>query len=364
MRVAIDVQTIGRRRTGDETYYRGLISHYGSLRPDNEYFYYYTRSEAEPFLKGLGGISRPRRIRPSAAFLRIPLLYPWQMLKERVDVFHTQYVGIPFGGAKLVLTVHDLSFEHYPDTFRRDRAWLLKLTRWSANNASAVITVSESTKRDLMNLYGIADRKIHVIYNAAGEEFVPCVDESRLARLRESLGIRKNYFLFVGAFQPRKNLGRLLAAFHHARRRPNFDCQLVIVGAHAWGRSSVPAEGRDVVAPGYLDAGVLPALYSGAMGLIYPSLYEGFGLPAVEAMSCGTPVIASSSSCLPEICGQAAVYVDPFSEEDITRAMWAIHDHPQLRVKLREDGLRRARLFSWRESARRTLEVYEKVNAS
>lgn len=364
MKIAVDVQTLGRRRTGDETYYRNLISHYAALKPEHDYSYYYTHPDAEPFLRGLAGNTRLRKMKLRNAFLRVPFSYPWQMMKEPVDVFHTQYVGAAIGRTKLVLTIHDLSFEHYPETFRRDRALMLKLTRWSAKLASAVITVSENTKRDLMSLYGTPAEKIHVIYNAAGAEFAPCTDADKLAGLRAQLGIRKDYFLFVGALQPRKNLKRLLSAFRKAREKPGFDYQLVVVGAEAWGKNPLSRGQQDVLAPGYVDAASLPVLYSGATALAYPSLYEGFGLPALEAMSCGTPVIASNSSCLPEICADAAVYIDPLDEADITRALWAVHENPALREKLHAQGLIRARRFSWSESARRTLEVYEHVHAS
>lgn len=358
MRIGLDVQTIGRRRTGDETYYRNLISHYAELGPGHEYWFYYTHPDAEPVLKRFNGRHHDRRLALRNALWRVPLAYPWQMLKEPVDVFHTQYVGFAAAGARLVLTVHDLSFEHYPRTFPAGRALWLKLTRWSVRAASAVIAVSEHTKNDLVRRYGLAEEKVRVIHNAAHPRFAPGADPDLLRRLRARWNLRKDFLLCVCSDHPRKNLPRLLAAFERASRRPGFDWELVLAGP-----KPDPRAPRGVVYLGYVPDEELPALYNAASAFVYPSLYEGFGLPPLEAMSCGTPVIASRSSSLPEVCADAALYVDPTDVEDMARALARMAEDPSLRARLKEQGLRRARLFSWREAARRTLAVYEEVGS-
>ncbi|MBI3549157.1 MAG: glycosyltransferase family 4 protein [Elusimicrobia bacterium] len=363
MRIALDLQTIGRRRTGDETYYRNLVSHYADLRPQHDYWFYYTHREAEAFFAKFQGRHHDRRLKFKNPLLRVPLAYPWELIKEPVDVFHTQYVGVRAGGAKLVLTIHDLSFEYFPESFPRDRALFLKMTRFSAKAASAILTVSENTKRDLVRLYGIPAEKIHVIYNAAHPSFAPCPDRAKVEAARRTYGIARDYFLSVGALQPRKNLRRLIDAYNICRRDPRFDQELVIVGAKAWGRDNLADGGApDVRFLGYVAEEDLPLLYNGATALAYPSLYEGFGLPVVEAMSCGTPVIASSTSSLPEVCGEAALYVDPLSVGSIAGALKTMASNEGLRDRLSAEGLRQAGKFSWREAARKTLEVYESVS--
>lgn len=365
MKIGVDLQAVGRGRTGDETYYRNLVSCYSALRPDHDFFLYYTEPEAESFLEGLEGKFHPRKLAFQSPFARVPLAYPWQMWKEPVDVFHSQYVGFPAGRAKLVLTIHDLSYERYPEMFPRNRALFLKLTRWSARRADAVVVVSEHTKKDLVRFYGLPEDKIHVVYNAAHRRFSPCQDKERIGALQRRLGIRQDYILSVGSLQPRKNIARLVKAYLQARAGQALDLQLVIVGKNAWGNPEWETVAQnspyqpDVLFAGHVPDDDLPALYSGASMFVYPSLYEGFGLPVIEAMACGTPVITSNGSSLPEVGGAAVVYVDPQDVNAISRAMVTLARDPQRRQDLRERGLRQSALFSWERAARQTLSVYE-----
>jgi glycosyltransferase involved in cell wall biosynthesis len=206
-----------------------------------------------------------------------------------------------------------------------------------------------------------------VVPNAASARFAPCTDPVELWRVRTKYGIQGDYILSVGTLQPRKNLPRLIEAFIEARKRPGFDCRLVLVGKKGWGpdeAKALPAgvlQRKDVIFTGYVEDEDLPALYSGSMAFAYPSLYEGFGLPVLEAMACGTPVLTSQVSSLPEVCGDAAVYVHPLRTEEICRALLALGSDKDLRKALQARGLLRAQKFSWRESARKTLAVYESV---
>ena len=372
MRIGVDLQTVGRGRTGDETYYRSLMSHYGALRPDHDFYLYYTNPKAEAFFEGLGGKIHPRKLAFRSPFLRVPLAYPWQMRKEPIDVFHSQYVGFATGATKLVLTIHDLSWSRscIRNMFPRNRALFLKLTRWCARRADAVVVVSEHTKKDLMRLYRLSEAKIHVVHNAAHPRYTPCQDQERLSEIKHRFGIGRDYILSVGSLQPRKNIGRLVKAYFQARAEKILDLQLVIVGAQAWGDPQWEQETHhspyksDIIFTGYVQEDDLPVLYSGASMFVYPSLYEGFGLPVLEAMACGTPVITSNVSSLPEVCGDAAVYVDPNDVNAISRAMGMLFLDPGKQRVFRERGLQRSALFSWERAARKTLAVYEAAHQS
>lgn len=361
MRIGLDLQTVGRARTGDETYYRALARHLPQQAPEHTYQLYYTAPEAEPFLQSLPASCRAQKLSFSSPWLRIPLAYRLAMRAHPVDVFHTQYVGFALSPAKLVLTIHDLSYELYPETFSRSRAWLLKATRYCAKQAAAIIVVSESTRHDLERLYGIPREKIHVVYNAAADHFRPATDPQALKGVREKYGLRDRYILSVGAQQPRKNIRRLMEAYQAARQQPGFDAQLVLVGPPAWGDVALPqGTDRDAIRwTGYVPDADLPLLYSGAVAFAYPSLYEGFGLPVLEAMACGVPVLTSNRSSLPEIAGDAAAYVDPERTASITEMLVRLTADGALQNTLRQKGLQRARQFSWQKAAQQTLEVYQ-----
>lgn len=363
MRIGIDAQVIGRDRSGDETYFRNLAAQFALLAPENDYRMYYTSPRAEPFLRSLGGSFHSRRLAFSNPFLRVPLAYPLALRREPVDVFHTQYVGVPAGGARMVLTVHDLSFEKYPETFPWNRRRFLQLSRWSARRAARVIAVSESTKRDLVSLYGVPAERIAVVHNGVSDDFGPVEPAARSA-VALARGIQGDYLLSVGALQPRKNLRRLVAAFLEARRRPGFEGRLVLVGKKAWGPGDWDRDAEsafaagDILCTGHVEASELPALYAGARLFAYPSLYEGFGLPVAEAMACGAPVLCSNTSSLPEVGGDAAAYVDPLDVRGIASAITSLWSDEGRRREMSRLGLEQARRFSWESAARKTLEVY------
>jgi glycosyltransferase involved in cell wall biosynthesis len=358
MRIGIDMQVVGRQRTGDETYIKNLVRRYAALRPGHDYHLYYTHAEGEPWLRSLEGPFHLHRLPVKNPFFRVPFSYPWRAWRDRLDVFQTSYVGVTPPGVKLVLAVHDLTWEFFPETFPADRALFLKLTRWSVKRASAVLVCSENTKKDLMRLYGAPAEKIHVIYNGVDPSFTPCGDQDRMKKVKEKYGIKRPYFLSVGALQPRKNLKRLVEAFIEARKNPGFDYDLVLVGKKAWGDQ--PGQDRpDILRTGYVGEDELPVLYAGATAFAYMSLYEGFGLPPIEAMACGAPVVVSNTSSFPESCGDVAVYADPQSVPDIARALLEMGTQPALRESLRAKGLERVKRFTWDLPVRQTMAAYE-----
>jgi two-component system sensor histidine kinase RegB len=275
----------------------------------------------------------------------------------------------PATGA-VVVSIHDLSFEHLPQTFNmRSRTQLRLTVRHSAKRAARILTLSEYTRRDLIDTYGIEANRISAIPLAAPAHFAPVTEKRELQRVRHTYGIEGDYFLSVGSIQPRKNLVRLVKAYALLRGHDsNVKLpKLVLVGKCAWLydetlRALEESGMKDaVVLTGYVPDEDLPALYSGALCFIYPSYFEGFGLPPLEAMKCGTPVIVGNKTSLPEVVGDAGITVDPFDVDSIAAAIQRLTGDADLRQELRVKGQRRASMFDWRETARRTLEVYEEV---
>jgi glycosyltransferase involved in cell wall biosynthesis len=269
-----------------------------------------------------------------------------------------------------VVSIHDLSFEHLPLTFKRRSRIQLRLTvRSSARRAAHVLALSESARQDIIATYGIRPERVTMIPLAAPAHFAPVTDEKELQRVRHTYGIDGDYILSVGSIQPRKNLIRLVHAFSnlHRERTGVKLPKLVLAGKQGWlyGETlRVIAEsgvGNQILLTGYVSETDLPTLYSGAICFVYPSYFEGFGLPPLEAMKCGAPVIVGNQTSLPEVVGDAALLVNPFDEEEIASALARLIDNPGLRDKLRVKGLKRAAEFSWLHTAKRTLEVYRQV---
>ena len=280
------------------------------------------------------------------------------------QLFHaTEHLLLPLRTIPTVLTVHDLIFRHLPAHHKPLNRWYLNLTLpLYCRRATHVIAVSECTRRDLIAAYDLPPEKITVIPEAADPRFCPQPPEM-VATVRTRYGLPERYLLFVGTIEPRKNLTRLLHAFEvlHAE---GLTGGLVIVGKLGWlyGDFFAALEQspvRDaVLLPGYVPDADLPAVYAGAQALILPSLYEGFGLPVLEAMACSTPVVASRTSSLPEVGGEAALYFDPADTEALAETMRTVLGDAGLRGEMRERGLAQAARFSWERAAEATARVY------
>jgi glycosyltransferase involved in cell wall biosynthesis len=284
------------------------------------------------------------------------------------------HVPAPVGPTSLeipfVLTVHDLSVLRFPEFFR---PWFRTTARVviprAARAAAHVITVSEAAKSDILEHLALPADKLSVIPNGVAPEFRPVDTASDLAaEVRARYALPEVFALAVGVIEPRKNLLRLLLAVETLRSRPaTADMTLVHVGPYGWlsrdvlRRAELLAAKRAVLVLGPVPANDLSALYSLARLTAYPSLYEGFGLPVLEAMACGSPVVTSEVGALPEVAGEAAVYVDPTSPESIAEGMERVWMDETLRARLRQRGLERAKCYTWEVSARRSAEVYQRV---
>lgn len=369
MHIAIDAHAVGTRLAGNETYIANLIEALAEIDTANLYTLYVTKQEALERFHNRWPNFNARLTLPHTPLVRIPVTLVRELRRRPVDLLHVQYTAPPFCPCPVIPTIHDLAFEHLPETFKR-RSWMqLRLTvRRTARRAAHIITVSEFSRRDIAETYRIAPERITVTPEAAPQMFAPA-PSAEIERVRAQYKIEGDYILAVGSIQPRKNLDLLLAAYSDLIRRRTWLKlpRLVLVGKHAWlyeqTLRSVDSLGlsNSVTFTGYVPERDLPPLYSGALCFVYPSYFEGFGLPPVEAMKCGAPVITGNRTSLPEVVGEAALMVDPFDKDALAEAIRRVVDDAGLRRSLRERGFERARLFDWRETARLTLRAYERA---
>ncbi len=373
MKIGIDARTLSGRFTGDRTYWRGLISGLAAVDTANEYLLY-TRGPVEGEPMPLGPNFAWRQIEQPANDAGWMLsAFPRALKADKIDVAHTQY-NIPLLGAPcpIVTTIHDVSFQVHPELFLPKDRWILNtLVPRSMQKAAVIIAVSESTRRDILRFNSaVAQDKVHVVREAAGPQFqLPNGgQETARAAANRALGLdNQPYLLAVGVLQPRKNLALLLEALAKVKSAPSPPPhRLVIAGKRGWldetddQIAALPGSVRQqIVLTGYVADADLPLLYGGADALCYPSRYEGFGLPPLEAMACGCPVLCSRSSSLPEVVGDAGILLPADAAEAWASALKTLLASPAARADWRKRGLKRAALFSWDKAATETLAVYK-----
>lgn len=299
--------------------------------------------------------------------------FAFRLYRDRLDLFHaTHYVLPPLRG-RAVVTIHDIIHLLYPQ-FLPNRLALVYarvMVRRALSRADRIITVSYNSKRDLVDYFGITPSRVDVIYNGVSSRFRPDVPREERDRVAQKYGLRRPYLLFLGGERPHKNAQNVIRAFGEARRsRPDLPHVLALAGPVPKNTARIDALigaldlGSVIARPGLIEEGDLPGLLSGADVLLYPTLYEGFGLPVVEAMASGTPVLTSSTSALQEIAGGYAFLVDPLDVDAIARGIVALTTDPKIRSDYVELGRKRALDFSWQKAAERTLEVYGEALAS
>jgi glycosyltransferase involved in cell wall biosynthesis len=370
MHIAIDAHSVGAQLAGNETYAVNLIEALAEIDQSNRYTLYVTRQSAVDRFTNRWPNFQVKRTLPHTPLVRIPLTLSVELRKNRVDVVHVQYTAPPRTPCALVVTIHDLSFEHLPETFkRRSRAQLRLTVRRTARKAAQILTLSEFSRRDIIETYALEPERVFVTPPAAPSHFVPVTDVTELRRIRMTYGIRRDYILALGSIQPRKNLVRLIKAYESLRGVVDSEQlpQLVLAGRRGWLeaetiRAAELSEARgDILFTGYVPDADLPAVYSGALCFAYPSYFEGFGLPILEAMQCGTPVIAGNRTSLPAVAGAAALLVDPFDQAAIGNGLVRLIKNADYRAELRVKGLDQAAAFSWKNTARLTLQAYERA---
>jgi glycosyltransferase involved in cell wall biosynthesis len=370
LHIAIDAHSVGAELGGNESYATNLIEALAQIDQSNLYTLYVTKRAAIERFADRWPNFKVKLTLPHTPLVRIPLTLSRELRRNPVDLLHVQYTAPPFAPCPIVATIHDLAFEHLPETFNR-RSWMqMRLTvRRTARRAAHIITVSNYSRDDIRRTYKIPPEKITVTYEAAATHFAPVTDRAQLKQVRENYGIERDYVLSLSSIQPRKNLVRLIEAYSQLRRESSDEQfpQLVLAGKRGWMESetfraaeqSLP--GKDIVFTGYVPERDLPALYSGALCFVYPSYFEGFGLPLLEAMQCGVPVIAGNRTSIPEVVSDAGLLFDPFDVHELAGAIARLIGDPNYCAALRDKGIARAQTFNWQLTAKQTLSVYERA---
>jgi glycosyltransferase involved in cell wall biosynthesis len=367
VRIGIDARKL--HDFGIGTYIRNLLRQLARLDRQTE-FVLLCRPEDMPSLASLGENLRPVAETSRNYSIIEQIKIPLALKRERVTLFHApHYVLPPLVACRSVVTIHDCIHLMFPQYLPNRLA--LGYARASifaaARRATRVLTVSESSKRDILRFVDIKPEKIDVIYNAYDERFAVEPREEDVDRVRERYQLHDEFVLYAGNVKPHKNLERLIEAFHLVRRRGLDHLRLVLIGDEISRYAALRrAVHRHQLHPyvrflGYLPEETLGVMYRLAGVFVFPSLYEGFGLPPLEAMASGTPVVTSNVSSLPEVAGDAAVLVDPYDPNAIANGIYQVLTDDQLRRDLRARGAARARQFSWEQSARRVREIYGEV---
>jgi glycosyltransferase involved in cell wall biosynthesis len=298
--------------------------------------------------------------------LRLPIPVEW--FTGPVDIFHsTDFVLPPVRGARTILTVHDLTFMRLPQCAEAGlRAYLNKVVPRSIERADLVLADSQSTKNDLIELLGVSPDRIEVVYAGVERRFRPMEGEIALQRVKKRYGLDFPFILSLGTLEPRKNFSGLIEAYALMK---NKELKLVIVGGKGWLNDEIFARVEElglsgqVIFPGFVADEDLPALYNLAELFVFPSLYEGFGLPPLEAMACGTPVVTSDRPSLPEVVGEAGLMVEATDSQELAEAMERVLMDENLRREMREKGLKQAVKFTWEAAAGKLLDVYRRLGS-
>lgn len=367
MKVGIDVHTLGSQASGNENYCLQLLQDLARTDANGDrYIIYFTHMNGRAKIPTAAQFE-VKRIRPANPFIRIPFSFPVEFRREKLEVFHAQYIIPPFCNCRAVTTIHDILYETYPALFTASENFRFRtLIPWSARRADHIITVSQFSKRDIVNRYHIDPEKITVIDEAPRDEFRLMNTEQCREIILRKYGIPHPFVLYVGRVNARKNLARLVEAFSVLKRR-GIPHKLVIVGKRDWLAEHVKARVRElsiedaVIFTGYVDWDEVPVFYNAAELFLFPSICEGFGAPVLEAMACGVPVVTSYGSSLEEVAGGAAILSHPLSVQSITDAMEKVISDPELRRSLREKGLKRVTDFSGARKAKQTISIYQKV---
>jgi len=367
MRVAIDARKL--HDFGIGTYIRNLLRHLA--RTDHSTEYVLLCGEADLGVAAQLGPNFRAVLEPSPNYsLREQVHVPWVLRRERPDLYHAPHYVLPAGvRCPSVVTIHDCIHLMFPQYLPNRLAYAYaRAQMWSAARRSdCILTVSEASKRDILHLFNVRPEKIVVVYNAIDSHFANTPSEEAVTRVRERYQLDHKFVLYVGNIKPHKNLVRLIEAFDELRRGDLEDLKLLIIGDQI---SRLPALRRAVHRHklhkqvrflGYVGDDQLAILYRLASVFVFPSLYEGFGLPPLEAMASGTPVVTSNVSSLPEVVGDAAVLVNPYDVDAIVDGLRRVLTDPVLAADMSRKGIERAREFSWERSVAKTWAVYQTI---
>jgi len=356
MRVGIDTQSVVEKKTGLGIYTKNLLQALKKIAPENEYIEFHSKNRQD--------LSTPKRF----LWDQVGLLRAAK--KAKLGLLHKPCFSAPiFYKGKLVLTVHDIIPVFLPHNLSfSSRFYYARWMPYTFGHADKIIAVSESTKKDLIKYFKLPSEKIMVIYEGSSFENSSIqVNEEIKQQIRKKYHLPKKFILTVSTLEPKKNLSFLVKCFYEVKKKFQFPEKLVIVGKIGWGTGPFFEQikkyhlEKEIILPGYVDDEDLPAIFKMATVFVFPSLYEGFGLPVLDGLKLNCPVIASNSSSLPEIVGNAGILADPKNEKEWIEAIGAMLTNNSLRKKYMKLGLKRAKKFSWDKCAKRTLEVYNET---
>ena len=364
MNIGIDISCLSAPKTGVGLYTYHLIQSLFKLDTVNRYYLF----SSQPIDLSEVNLDTAQLIFSKYTKSTSPIweqvILPKLLTQNKIDVFHSpNYIAPIFCGIPTVITVHDLSVFLFPELhpfYRRTRHNLLFPS--SIKRATRIITVSEQTQRDLSSRFPYTTAKTVTIHNGLPNWF-----HNKTSKMELDFKLPDQYILFVGTLEPRKNLDLMLTAFAQVKKRNHLPHQLLVIGGEGWGKNHIPKKLRDygihdeVIFTGHLEHQQLPLIYQKAALLVFPSLYEGFGFPPLEAMASGIPVIASNISSIPEVVGTAGILLDPKKLDVWADTIYNVLTNEQLRHELCSKGFERAKLFSWEISAQKTIEVYHQA---
>ena len=364
MRFSVDAHAIGQHLTGNETYIKNLLNCFEVLDREADFVAYISRHEAVADVP-----QRFQKSRVSAnPFVRLGYDLPRRVAQDRPSLLHVQYTAPLRCSAPIVVSVHDVSFLEHPEYFTYFRGLQLRLTvRRTVKAASCVLTPSEFSKRRILDAYKLPDEKVVVLPYGVSSVFRPVARETAQRGMRTRLPSAP-FILTVSDLQPRKNHLGLIQAFEDLiRAHPLLPHQLLVVGKETWYGPTVRAAAKKspvadrIHFTGFVDDEELRRLYGACDLFVYPSFYEGCGLPILEAMACGRAVACSNTSAMPEVADSAALLFDPTSRRELVFAMRDLLLNPELRQRMERLGVQRAAMFSWTSSASKTLDLYYAV---
>lgn len=372
MNIAIDIRAVGKKRTGDEVYTLELIKGLMKLEIGHN-FYLFTDTEdwyQVSVLKNLPNNWRVITLLPQSKLVWTEYLLPKACHQYNIDLLHIQYIAPLFGlpqYTKMLNTIHDISWKFVPQHIKfLDKFLLNILIPKSIQKSDAIITVSKHSKYAIQNIFGTDLNKMHSIYNGGYIESVPTViSTSQKVRM----ALKEDYILYLGSLQPRKNIPSALQAFaKYSKSHSDSKLKFIIAGGKGYNYDTQIEEVIDkynlqdkVIFVGFITNEEKILLLKQAKAFIYLSLYEGFGIPLIEAMSLNTPVISSNLSCLPEVVDNAGILVDPYDIEAITEAITTLIHNPLIAKEYKEKGIERAKIFTWTQMVQKTYNVYKKL---
>jgi len=372
MNIAINGLFLSLKNTGGGRYLTDLVAGLQPFGRNIKYFLFTNNNinrnkiVSNPFVETID-CGWMIRFRPSR-ILWENLILPHVLNKRKIDLLHAAGFTLPRRiSCKSVITIFDMTFFTMPQFHLASKvAYFQKMIPVALKRADMIIAISEQTKNDIIYTSGVTENKIKVIYVGIGKEFRIIDDKDAVERIKQKYGLPKKYILFVGTIEPRKNITGLVSAYAKIKKN-GCEHKLVVVGKRGWSYREIFTTIKnlnlenEVIFTGYVDAEDLPFIYNGASVFVYPSFYEGFGIPILEAMSCGVPVVTSNVSSLPEITGEAALLIEPENIEVMSASIDKVLKDPDIANNMIQKGLDRAKLFSLEKMVKETVEVYNKV---